>query len=1601
VIIAPATATVAEGQPVAVDITAADPDGDAITSLTASMLPAGATFTPGPGNTSGTLSWTPDFSQAGSHTVTFTAGNALSGSGTTEVTVTNTDVAPVVTAPATATVAEGVLLTVNVTVADPDGDPISSLDVFNLPPEAEFVTDSDNSSGVLSWTPKYSQAGSYSVTFTAANTLTGSSTTTITVTNTDRPPVVSAPATATVAESGLLTVNVTAADPDGNPIASLTAANLPAGATFTPAPDNRSGSLSWTPDYFQAGSYSVTFTAANALSGSDATDITVTNVDRAPVVIAPAAVTVAEDQPLTVDVTAVDPDGEPITSLVAGVLPAGATFTPGPGNATGTLNWTPDFSQAGSHDITFTAANALSGSATTGVTVTNTDRAPVVTAPASVTVAENDLLTVEVTAADPDGDAIVSLTAGVLPAGATFTPGPGNTSGTLSWTPDFTQAGGHAITFTAANALSGSGTTDINVTNTDRAPVVTAPATASVAEGQLLTVSITAQDPDGDPIHYLAPADLPPGATFTPAPDRSSGTLSWTPGFSQAGIHPISFTASNALYGVGATVITVTNTDRAPVVTAPATASLAENEPLTVDVTAVDPDGEPITSLGAAVLPAGATFTPGPGNTSGTLTWTPDFFQAGSHTVTFTAANALSGAATTDITVANVDRAPVLTAPATASVAEGQPLTVDVTVVDPDGEPIASLTTSALPAGATFTPGPGNESGTLSWTPGFDQAGSHGVTFTAANALIASGTTAITVSNTDRAPVVTTPATADAAEGQLLVVSFTAVDPDGDPITSIGATGVPPGATLTSGPGNSSGTLTWTPSFTQAGNYSVTITASNLLAGSGTTAITVANTDRAPVVTAPATATVAENGLLSVNVAATDPDGAPITSLTAAGLPSGATFTPGPGNTNGTLSWTPDFFQAGSYDVTFTAANALSGSATTTITVTNVDRAPVLTAPATASVAEGQLLTVDVTVTDPDGEPITSLTAAVLPAGATFTPGPGNASGTLSWTPDYLQSGSYSVTFTGGNALSASGTTEITVVHTDRAPVITAPATATVAEGQLLTLNFTVADPDGEPILSLGAAGLPAGAAFTSGEGYESGTLTWTPDFSQTGSYSVTFTASNALLGSATTVITVTNSDRAPVVTAPATASVAENGLLTVDVTASDPDGEPITSLTAAVLPSGATFVPGPGNTTGTLSWTPDYSQAGNYPVSFTASNALSGSATTDITVTGTDRAPVVTAPDTVSVAEDAPLAVNVTAADPDGDPLTSFTATGLPAGATFTPGPDNSSGTLSWTPGFAQAGTYPVSFTASNALSGSDGLIITVVDSDRAPVVTAPAAVAVAEGDSLTVEVTALDPDGDAISSLAAADLPEGASFTPGPDNAGGTLRWTPGFSQAGSYSVRFTAANALSGADTTEITVANTVGVPVVTAPAAVAVAEGDSLTVLVTAVVASGDPIDSLTVSGLPPGAVFTASPDNTAGVLAWEPGAGDAGTHVVVFTAHNGHAASDTTVITVTAPTADAPGVVAGRLTPRVVPNPIRHSGQLRFTLSKEGALRVDVFDLSGRLIGTPMNEAHAKAGMYEVPLGSTAWNGPQLSSGLYFFRIQGPDGTSRGRFMVRR
>jgi hypothetical protein len=87
------------------------------------------------------------------------------------------------------------------------------------------------------------------------------------------------------------------------------------------------------------------------------------------------------------------------------------------------------------------------------------------------------------------------------------------------------------------------------------------------------------------------------------------------------------------------------------------------------------------------------------------------------------------------------NQAPVFTAGGESqTVAEGQNLSFTVDATDPDGaRDTVTYATSTLPAGATFDPA----TRTFSWTPGFNQAGSFEVTFTASD-----GTKAFSLSST-------------------------------------------------------------------------------------------------------------------------------------------------------------------------------------------------------------------------------------------------------------------------------------------------------------------------------------------------------------------------------------------------------------------------------------------------------------------------------------------------------------------------------------------------------------------------------------------------------------------------------------------------------------------------------------------------------------------------------------------------------------------------------------------------------------------------------------------------------------------------------------
>ena len=258
------------------------------------------------------------------------------------------------------------------------------------------------------------------------------------------------------------------------------------------------------------------------------------------------------------------------------------------------------------------------------------------------------------------------------------------------------------------------------------------------------------------------------------------------------------------------------------------------------------------------------------------------------------------------------------------------------------------------------------------------------------------------------------------------------------------------------------------------------------------------------------------------------------------------------------------------------------------------------------------------------------------------------------------------------------------------------------------------------------------------------------------------------------------------------------NDSLAVNVLALDPNGGQIT-LTAT-LPAFATLdepTTANGIILTTVTLKPAAGDIGTHTGSVTVTaGALSDTEEFQITVTAADadHPPRVTTFPAVVGIEGAHLIFDVHVSDPDGDEITSFTATNVPAGATFDTSVGHNVGTFEWTPDFTQAGLYDVIFAAtSNALSDSVTTHITIQPSELVPPAVAPIDdVTMGEGDSLNIHVTASGLD--LVRLTLTASLPgfgtlNAPTDTIGVDTLATTITLKPGAGDAGTYQASVTA--------------------------------------------------------------------------------------------------------------------------------------------------------------------------------------------------------------------
>ncbi len=431
---------------------------------------------------------------------------------------------------------------------------------------------------------------------------------------------------------------------------------------------------------------------------------------------------------------------------------------------------------------------------------------------------------------------------------------------------------------------------------------------------------------------------------------------------------------------------------------------------------------------------------------------------------------------------------------------------------------------------------------------------------------------------------------------------------------------------------------------------------------------------------------------------------------------------------------------------------------------------------------------------------------------------------------------------------------------------ITSPNATTFMESTPSTFTVTTA---GIPTPSLTETGvLPSGITFTD-NGNGAGTLSGTPASGTSGTYPITFTASNSA-GSVSQSFTLTVELGVSITSGTSTTfTLGSPGSFTISTV-----GTPTPSITeTGALPSGVTFVDN-GNGSGSLSGTPAAGTTGAYPITFSASNGAS-SATQNFTLT-VNEGPAITSGSATTFTTGTAGSFLVTSV---GSPLPALTESGpLPSGITFVDN-GNTTATLSGTPAPSSGGIYPITIIAANGV-GTNSTQSFTLNVNQGLAITSGSMTTFTVGSTGWFSVTTVGFPIPAVTETGS--LPGGVTFV---DNGNGTatLSGTPDPDTGGTYPITITASNGGIDPDATQsFTLLVNQGAAIVTGNnTTFTVGTAGSFTMQST-----GVPTAALTETGtLPSGVTFVDNGNGTA-TFSGTPAAGTGGSYPLTFSANNG-------------------------------------------------------------------------------------------------------------------
>jgi hypothetical protein len=551
------------------------------------------------------------------------------------------------------------------------------------------------------------------------------------------PPVLDPIGNQPIDPGNLLEFTVTASDPDGDTL-TLTASNLPSGATFVDNADG-TGLFSWQTTEDDEGIYGpVLFkvTDSDGLSDSEEITITVGDINQPPVLSEIGDHSLIAGEQFTLNLTAMDPDEDNL-NFTATDLPIGASLT-NLSDDKAAFSWTPDADLTGNFVVTFIVTDngipELSDSEEVTLTVGDVNRPPILDPIGNQVIPNEEEFRLLLTATDPDGDKLAYEVSG-LPTLASFTD---NKDGTaeLIWSPDESVTGSFRMTFKVTDdgepPESDAESIHISVGNMNRPPVMGPVGNHGITPGEPFRFALHASDPEGDALRFIV-AGQPEEASFVYNEEDGSAVFDWTPTEEDIRNYKLLFRVIDKGEPMASdweeVTFTVGEINRPPMLVPIGDRTVGLEEQINLILNSRDPDGDTL-SYEAIDLPAGAILTDDKNNTA-RFTWTPD--QAGNYTLTFKVQDdeGESDSEILTISVGGVNRPPLLYPIGDFEVDEDEvePIWIPVIAGDPDGD-LIDLSVLDMPEDATFVDNL-NGTGDCSWTATFEGDGINVMTFVA------------------------------------------------------------------------------------------------------------------------------------------------------------------------------------------------------------------------------------------------------------------------------------------------------------------------------------------------------------------------------------------------------------------------------------------------------------------------------------------------------------------------------------------------------------------------------------------------------------------------------------------------------------------------------------------------------------------------------------------------------------------------------------------------------------------------------------------------------------------------------------------------------